>query len=77
MEFASRALTSSFSATYHQNFDYEDTFMGNNNLVIHDPLQLESISHGVSEFAPYVAIPHGNAELVDHYLKNVVDIQAR
>lgn len=51
--------------------------MGNNtNLVIHNPLQLESISHGISEYAPYVAIPYGNAELVEHYLKHVVDIQA-
>ena len=52
--------------------------MGNNtNLVIHNPLQLESISHGISEFPSYVSIPYGKAELVDHYLKNVVDIQAR
>lgn len=74
-DFPSPALMSSFSPLYHFDADDPTSSVMSNSLVIHNPLQLEMIPANVSA-ASLPSIPYSNAELAQHYLKYVVDIQA-
>lgn len=50
--------------------------LNNTSLVIHNSFELETIPSVITGFSPFVSIPYNNTELVHHYLRNVVDIQA-
>jgi len=68
---------SSFSPTYTQVFDMDDNnypFM-NNSLVINNAFEFEPI-HGNVSIVALPSIPEHSYDLIRHYLKYVIDIQA-